>query len=84
MKKTYRSATKNTSSDMMKVKEEHKEIRVPLMLTIEETAEKSGLSVYTIRTWIKRGKLKHIKAGRKYLISWDNFCDFLNSDMSIA
>ena len=31
---------------------EEQEQKAPLMLTIDETASKSGLSAYTIRTWI--------------------------------
>lgn len=58
--------------------------KAPLMLTIDETASKSGLSAYTIRTWIKTGVLPYVLIGRKYLISWDNFCKFLNSNMGVA
>ena len=57
------------------------EQKAPLMLTIDETAEKSGISAFTIRTWVKRGMCPYIKIGRKYLISWSNFCNFLNSNM---
>ncbi len=60
------------------------EQKAPLMLTIEETAHKSGLSSYTVRTWIKTGVLPYVLIGRKYLISWDNFCKFLNSNMGVA
>lgn len=63
---------------------EEQEQKAPLMLTIDETASKSGLSAYTIRTWIKTGVLPYVLIGRKYLISWDNFCRFLNSNMGVA
>lgn len=63
---------------------EEQEQKAPLMLTIDETASKSGLSAYTIRTWIKTGVLLYVLIGRKYLISWDNFCRFLNSNMGVA
>lgn len=63
---------------------EEQEQKAPLMLTIDETASKSGLSAYTIRTWIKTGVLPYVLIGRKYLISWDNFCKFLNSNMGVA
>lgn len=63
---------------------EERELKAPLMLTIDETASKSGLSAYTIRTWIKTGVLPYVLIGRKYLISWDNFCKFLNSNMGVA
>lgn len=60
---------------------EEREEQAPLMLTIDETAQKSGLSAYTIRTWVKKGVIPYVLIGRKYLISWNNFCRFLNSDM---
>lgn len=87
MKKTL-SKKKNNSFKVERTVETQEEMRevqkAPLMLTIDETAMKSGLSAYTIRTWIKTGKLPYILIGRKYLISWDNFCRFLNSNMGVA
>lgn len=87
MKKTL-SKKKNNSFKVERAVETQEEMRevqkAPLMLTIDETAMKSGLSAYTIRTWIKTGKLPYILIGRKYLISWDNFCRFLNSNMGVA
>lgn len=89
MKKTMN----NKKKESMKVVEtiptkkemcEEQEQKAPLMLTIDETANKSGLPPYTIRTWIKTGVLPYVLIGRKYLISWDNFCKFLNSNMGVA
>ena len=60
------------------------EQKVPLMFTIDELANKSSLSSYTIRRWVKEGNLPCIKIGKKHLISWDNFCRFLNSNMGVA
>ena len=88
MKKTMN----NKKKESMKVVEtiptkkemcEEQEQKAPLMLTIDETANKSGLPPYTIRTWIKTGVLPYVLIGRKYLISWDNFCKFLNSNMGV-
>ena len=85
--------TSNKQRETMKVIEtvpnkkemcEEQEQKAPLMLTIDETDSKSGLSAYTIRTWIKTGVLPYVLIGRKYLISWDNFCKFLNSNMGVA
>lgn len=85
MKKTI-ERTSNKQEDLKVVRNEQandgvEEQKAPLMLSIEETAIKSGLSAYTIRTWVKTKKLPYILIGRKYLISWDNFCHFLNSNM---
>lgn len=85
--------TSNKQKENMKVIEtvptenemsEEQEQKAPLMLTIDETANKSGLPAYTIRTWVKTGVLPYVLIGRKYLISWDNFCKFLNSNMGVA
>ena len=87
MKKTL-SKKKNDSFSIERTDETQKEMceeqKAPLMLTIDETAMKSGLSAYTVRTWIKTGKIPYVLIGRKYLISWDNFCRFLNSNMGVA
>ena len=93
MKKAVNKRTSNKQKESMKVVEtiptkkemcEEQEQKAPLMLTIDETASKSGLPPYTIRTWIKTGVLPYVLIGRKYLISWDHFCKFLNSNMGVA
>ena len=93
MKKAVNKRTSNKQKESMKVVEtiptkkemcEEQEQKAPLMLTIDETASKSGLPPYTIRTWIRTGVLPYVLIGRKYLISWDNFCRFLNSNMGVA
>lgn len=81
MKKTMNNKCRNMKVVETKQEEQQK---APLMLSIEETANKSGLSSYTIRTWIKTGVFPYVLIGRKYLISWDNFCKFLNSNMGVA
>lgn len=50
----------------------------PSMLPIKEAAQKSGMSPSSIRTLIKAGKIVHINTGRKYLINWDRFMEYLN------
>ena len=52
---------------------------MPTMLTIKETAAKSGLSYGTIRRWCINGVFKgFVKAGSKTLINYDRFVEFLN------
>ena len=51
--------------------------RKPHICTIDQLAEETGMSAYTIRQWVKRGELKHIRSGRKYLINYDVFMSFL-------
>lgn len=50
---------------------------VPRMRTIPQTAKLTGFSEYTLREWVKAGKIAHVKAGRKTLINLDRFAEFL-------
>ena len=52
--------------------------QTPSMMTIKETAQKSGLSQSYLRRLIKAGKIVHINTGRKYLINWDRLMEYLN------
>ena len=54
--------------------------KVPLMLTIKETADRTGLSYHFIRQLCIENKIVYLKAGNKYLINFDRFIDFLNGD----
>lgn len=51
---------------------------IPKMLTINETAKQTGLPAYFIRQCVLQGKIKYIKAGKKYLINLDKLVEFLN------
>lgn len=48
--------------------------------TVEQVAEQLGISVRTIREYIRKGKIKAVKVGNKYIISEDNFRDFVNGE----
>ena len=52
---------------------------VPKMRTIPQTAKLTGFSEYTLREWVKEGKLTHVKAGRKTLINLDKFYEDISS-----
>ena len=52
---------------------------IPAMLTIEETAKRTGLSYEYIRKLCKQGEIVFVRTGRKYLINFDRFIDFLNN-----
>lgn len=58
------------------------EIQIPTLLTINETAERTGLSRHFIRTLCVTNKIRTIKAGNKYLINLDKFMEFLNNQNS--
>lgn len=56
----------------------------PLMLTINPTAERVGLSAYIIRKWALNGTIKAIRAGNKIYINNDSLDEYLNSNILTA
>jgi excisionase family DNA binding protein len=46
--------------------------------TVEEVATQLDISPRTVREYIRKGKLKAVKIGNKYIISEDNYRDFVN------
>lgn len=55
----------------------------PLMLTINQTSERSGLSAYIIRKWALNGTIKAIRAGNKIFINNDSLDNYLSSNTLI-
>ena len=53
-------------------------MKVPTMLTIKETSEKSGLPYSSIRKMCLNDEITYIKIGRKFLVNWERFLQFLN------
>lgn len=51
---------------------------IPVMLTIEKTAEMTGITKYRLRELCKSGKIVCILCGNKYLINVDRLIDYLN------
>ena len=52
--------------------------KIPEMLTINECAQRVGLSYGQVRRMVLRGQIVVIECGRKRLINFDRFLDFLN------
>lgn len=52
----------------------------PEMLTLNETSLRSGLPYGYIRKLCLQGKIVHIRTGVKYLVNYDRFVDFLNTE----
>lgn len=50
---------------------------IPKMVTVEECAEITGLSVWSIRRWIKENRFPVVKSGRRVFINMACFVDFL-------
>ena len=55
------------------------ERRLPRMRTIKETAKLLGLPVYFVRQKVNSGEIVAVKSGKKFLINFDRFIDYLNS-----
>lgn len=52
---------------------------MPIMMTIRQAAEETGLTYTTIRRWILSGEFTGFKkSGTKYLINRDLFKEFLS------
>ena len=51
---------------------------VPTMLTINETSERTGISYFAIRQLCLQGKIVFIRSGKKYLINFEKFIEYLN------
>ena len=51
---------------------------IPEMLTIQQTADRSGLSYDSIRKKCLCGEIVCIKNGRKFYVNWGKFIEYLN------
>ena len=49
-------------------------------LTIEETAEKTGLSMYYLRQGIKTGRFPFIRCGNKAMINFPKLIEILDNE----
>ena len=45
---------------------------------VKQVSGKLGVRVEAIRRYIKSGRLKAVKVGNKYIVSEDNYNDFIN------
>lgn len=55
------------------------EIKVPTMLSIKETAQKTGVAEFYIRQLVAKNEICFVKAGKKYLINLEKFVEYLNT-----
>jgi excisionase family DNA binding protein len=49
------------------------------LLPLPEAAERLGVSVYTVRRWIKEGKLRAFRPGKEYRVREPDFEEFLRT-----
>ena len=57
---------------------------VPVMKTIEETAQYFGLPKYFCRRAVMEGKVVYVRTGKKYLINTEKFAEWLNTGEQIS
>lgn len=51
---------------------------VPTMVTINELSEKTGVSTFAIRKMVKNNKIVYVTIGKKVLINYEKFLQYLN------
>lgn len=49
------------------------------LIPLDVLAEKLGIHIVTLRRYVRQGKLKARKIGRRYYVSKDNLKDFVNT-----
>ena len=60
------------------------DLKIPIMKTVNEVAQITGLSKYQVRKLIFNNKVKFVKSGVKVLINLYSLIDYLNTgDSSI-
>lgn len=52
---------------------------IPLMWTIKEASQNTGLSYDFIRKLCLQNRIVHVKAGRKYFVNSEKLVEYLNS-----
>ncbi len=52
---------------------------VPRMRTIAQVANETGLAENFVRRLCLSGQVVYVKAGKKYLLNFDRFIEFLNA-----
>lgn len=51
---------------------------IPEMITIKETASRTGLSYEFIRKLCINNEIIHVRTGKRYLVNFNRFIDYLN------
>jgi len=54
---------------------------IPEMLTLDQTSKRSGLSYDALRKMCLNNEIVYIRVGKKFLINWNRFVDYLNGEM---
>lgn len=54
-------------------------LKIPIMKTINEVAQLTGLAKYQIRQLVLNNKVKYVTSGKKVLINMYSLIDYLNN-----
>ena len=54
-------------------------LNVPKLMTIREVAATGVISEHCLRNMVKEGQIPVIYAGRKALVNFKTFCDYINA-----
>lgn len=57
------------------------QFKIPTMLTIKETAQRTGMAEFFIRSLATNNQIVHVRCGRKYLINLEKFIEYLNTSL---
>jgi excisionase family DNA binding protein len=57
---------------------------LPQAMTIEGIAQRWGLSHWTVRTWIREGRIASFKVGRRILVKVDDIEGLMNESYKPA
>ena len=58
------------------------EMKIPTMLSIPDTAKRTGLSKTYIRKLCWDRKISYVKSGSKYLVNLEKLVEFLNTSQT--
>lgn len=53
-------------------------LKMPMMKTIKQIMEETGLSYKYLVKLCQQNRITHIRTGKKYLINYEKFIEFLN------
>ena len=56
---------------------------IPQMMTIKETAKNTGLAEYYIRQCCLNNKIVYVRCGKRILVNFNKFIEFLNTGEQI-
>lgn len=57
------------------------QFKLPTMLTIKETAQRTGMAEFFIRRLATSNQIVHVRCGKKYLINFEKFIEYLNTSL---